>query len=262
MMRVATYLRRSSDSATQEDSIDRQRTECRKFAEAQGWVITNEYLDDAISGVNTLDRRAGFAKAVTDAGSNVYDVLLGFSMSRFGRSDAFESIAEILPLKRSGVRLATVESGLIDWENFTDFLTLSIQKNSDHEYSKALGHNVSSGLSRRFAAGLWHGSPPRGFQIGLGESVTFAETFDGVFSVLNGLVSGGEYGDQDVVAGVTGTHSVIRSRWVAVGVIVGGVEFKPCGEERVEQLFGEVHEGKVNGRCFGILKTGYFHEHW
>ncbi len=167
MMRVATYLRRSSDSATQEDSIDRQRTECRKFAEAQGWVITNEYLDDAISGVNTLDRRAGFAKAVTDAGSNVYDVLLGFSMSRFGRSDAFESIAELLPLKRSGVRLATVESGLIDWENFTDFLTLSIQKNSDHEYSKALGHNVSSGLSRRFAAGLWHGSPPRGFQIGL-----------------------------------------------------------------------------------------------
>ena len=164
--KVAFYLRRSSDSDTQVSSIQRQEQECQQFAADRGWTVVSSYLDDAISGVSSAEQRSGFTRAVRDAQAHKYDVLLAFSMSRFSRSDAFESIAELMPLKRAGVRLATAESGLVNWENFTDFLTLSIQKNADYEYSKALGYNVSSGLSRRFAAGKWHGSPPRGFQVG------------------------------------------------------------------------------------------------
>lgn len=82
-MKVAVYARYSSNNQ-RDASIEDQFRACRLHAEKQGWQITREYSDHAISGASLL-LRPGIQRLILDAHSGRFQILLAEAMDRLSR---------------------------------------------------------------------------------------------------------------------------------------------------------------------------------
>jgi site-specific DNA recombinase len=106
-MRCAIYARYSSDRQSEASAEDQARL-CREKAEREGWVVSAEFLDHAISGA-TRDRpqlTAMMARAAE------FDVVLCESLDRLSRDQ--EDIAAIHKrLRFAGVEIVTLADGAI-----------------------------------------------------------------------------------------------------------------------------------------------------
>src|SRR5882724_9354639 len=103
-MRVVSYSRKSQES---EEGIARQKTLSREFAESQGWVITDEYEDDGVSGAE-FHARPGFARLMADAKAKCFGAIVTMSTDRIGR-EAFRTNMALLELAECGVRVFTYQ---------------------------------------------------------------------------------------------------------------------------------------------------------
>jgi site-specific DNA recombinase len=157
IVRAVLYLRMSS--AKQDTSIDAQRSAVEALARRQGYEIVCEYIDEAISGDDTLKRTA-FLKMREDAAAGDFQVVLCWDQDRFGRFDPIEGGFWILPFRNAGVRLETIAQGKIDWTDFTGRLTYIVQQEGKHQYLRDLSRNVLRGHHAGAARGEWQGGPP------------------------------------------------------------------------------------------------------
>ena len=81
-MKVAIYARYSSDNQRDASIADQLRI-CREYAARQGWIVTQEFTDHAVSGATLL--RAGFQSLMSDALDKRFDVVLAEALDRFSR---------------------------------------------------------------------------------------------------------------------------------------------------------------------------------
>ena len=79
-MKVAIYARVS----TGEQSCENQLIELRRYAEARGWAIFKEYVDEGVSG--SKDRRPALDQLVADAKRRRFDALVCWRLDRLGRN--------------------------------------------------------------------------------------------------------------------------------------------------------------------------------
>jgi DNA invertase Pin-like site-specific DNA recombinase len=79
-MRVALYIRVS----TQDQSVDMQVSDLRRYCEQRGFDIYKEYSDQGISG--TKDRRPALDELMDDARKRKFDAVLCWRFDRFARS--------------------------------------------------------------------------------------------------------------------------------------------------------------------------------
>ena len=80
--RVAIYARVSTDSQT----TDNQLIELRAVAEKMGWIVVEEFIDQAISGAKGRDQRPAFDKLLKGATRREFDIVAAWSVDRLGRS--------------------------------------------------------------------------------------------------------------------------------------------------------------------------------
>jgi hypothetical protein len=71
-LKVAIYARYSSDNQREASIADQLRV-CREHAACQGWTVTEEFTDHAVSGATLL--RTGFQGLMRDALDGRFDVL-------------------------------------------------------------------------------------------------------------------------------------------------------------------------------------------
>jgi len=165
MIRIATkpaaaYYRMSTDR--QEASIPAQREAVEKYAAANGYEITAEYLDEGISG-DATEKRHQFKRMVADAERREFEAILCWDQDRFGRFDSIEAGRWIYPLRQAGVHLATVAQGQIDWHDFAGRMMFGIQTEAKHQFLVDLSRNVTRGMRRLAEQGKWSGKPPIGY---------------------------------------------------------------------------------------------------
>src|SRR5262245_23009219 len=85
------YLRRSSDNASQETSIEDQEAAVSKYAADNGYQILRWYADDAISG-DATEKRLEFLRMIADAQElRDFRAILSWDQARFGRFDSIEA---------------------------------------------------------------------------------------------------------------------------------------------------------------------------
>lgn len=85
MKRVVIYVRVSTqEQATEGYSIGEQLNRLRKYCEAHGWILVEEYVDPGYSGTNT-DRPA-LQKLIRDIPSGNFDTILVYKLDRLSRS--------------------------------------------------------------------------------------------------------------------------------------------------------------------------------
>ena len=81
--KVVIYARFSSHSQT-EQSIEGQLRECYEFAKRNDYVVVNEYIDRAISGMT--DNRPAFLQMIEDSKKKEFEYVLVYQLDRFARS--------------------------------------------------------------------------------------------------------------------------------------------------------------------------------
>ncbi len=79
-MRIAIYARCS----TADQSVDLQLDGLRDYAEARGFEVVEEYIDEGVSGVKV--KRPALDRLLADAHRRRFDALLVWKLDRLGRS--------------------------------------------------------------------------------------------------------------------------------------------------------------------------------
>ena len=98
--RFAPYLRVSTDSSDQENSLNNQRRHYERFAlDHPDWELVDTYADEGISGTST-HKRAEFQRMVEDCKKGYIDLIVVKDVSRFARNitDCLSTAEELLTL--------------------------------------------------------------------------------------------------------------------------------------------------------------------
>ena len=157
--RAAVYIRMSGRK--QEKSPGEQSGEVAKLAAREGYRIVERYADEAITGDSTIDERPGLAALLAGARAGKFTVVLAWHTNRVSRQDPWDAIEFYNHLRRAGVTLVhTCQGGLIDLNDDTHQLRLSMDQRSNKNFLIGLAGNVTRGRIATAKAGAWGGAMP------------------------------------------------------------------------------------------------------
>ena len=154
-MKVAIYARYSSDNQRDASIADQMRV-CRAFAERQGWTVTEEYSDHAVSGATLL--RAGFQSLMRDALNRRFDVVLAESLDRFSL-DQEDTAGLFKRLTFAGVHIVTLAEGDIT------HLHIGFKGTMNALFLKDLAEKTHRGLRGRIEDGKSAGGLCYGYRV-------------------------------------------------------------------------------------------------
>ena len=159
-MRVVIYARFSSHSQT-EQSIEGQLKVCREYAEANGHIIVDEYIDRAQSG--TTDNRTEFQRMIADSSKHTFDAVLVYQLDRFARN-RYDSAINKEKLRKNGVRVISARENITD--DASGVLIEGVLESMAEYYSAELSQKIRRGMAINAEKCLSTGSNPGlGFKV-------------------------------------------------------------------------------------------------
>src|SRR5579864_8230955 len=106
-MKAAIYARVS----TEDQHLDNQLAELRRFAAQQGWTIVREYTDKATAKNGD---RAGWKQMWKDVSAHRFDVLLFWSLDRLTREGVLKTHLYLKQLTDAGVKFKSYTEQYVD----------------------------------------------------------------------------------------------------------------------------------------------------
>ncbi len=149
--RVAAYLRVSSSSTEQEDSLDNMYKHFSNLLrDNPEWINAGIYIDDGISGLST-NKRDGFKAMMAAAKAHKIDMILVKSISRFARNTV-TTLESIRLLNSYGTTVLFQKENLISTDPQTEFI-LSIMASMAQQESLSISQNTTLGFQYKMARG-------------------------------------------------------------------------------------------------------------
>ncbi|NYT11294.1 MAG: recombinase family protein [Methanomassiliicoccales archaeon] len=148
MSRVAIYTRVSTDDQAKEGySLDAQKERLEAYCEAQGWTITDFYVDEGHSGRNT--QRPEYQRMIEQRDS--WDTILVLKMDRIHRnSKNFMIMME--NLESWGKKFASMQESLDTSNAVGRFVVDIIQRIAQLE-SEQIGERTYMGMKQKAESG-------------------------------------------------------------------------------------------------------------
>jgi DNA invertase Pin-like site-specific DNA recombinase len=106
-VRAAIYARISTTNHGQD--VNLQLRELREYAERRGWQISEEYIDQGVSG--SKDSRPSLNRLIADAHSRKFDAVLVWKIDRWGRS-LTHLVTSLADLDAYGVAFVSLRDNL------------------------------------------------------------------------------------------------------------------------------------------------------
>ena len=163
-LRAAGYIRDSKLDQRDGFGPEIQRRNIERFADSYGLDLVDMWYTEFVSGRSTKNRYQ-FQQFLEDGRQDLFDVLLVFHTSRFGRNQA-DCIRHKEELQQLGKILVFVSQGIISGSD-RDFMTERLNETLDEQYSRNLSYNVTEGFSAKAAQGyaigghLWATGPKK-----------------------------------------------------------------------------------------------------
>jgi site-specific DNA recombinase len=110
--RAAVYCRISKTDAGDDSSLDRQETDCRAYAAAEGLSIVTVERDHNRSAFKRGVIRRGWEAIISGAEAREFDVLIAWHSDRLSRNDELERLIDLV--ERTGLSVVTVTGGDYD----------------------------------------------------------------------------------------------------------------------------------------------------
>lgn len=150
--RCALYARVSSDGQTCENQL----LELRQYANARGWTVSGEYLDQGVSGAK--DSRPALNQLLADARRRRLDTIIVWALDRWGRSLP-HLVATLHDLQQIGVGFVSLRDGL-DLSTAAGRLQMHVLAALAAFERDRLRERVVAGLQRARAEGTRLGRQP------------------------------------------------------------------------------------------------------
>ena len=151
--KVAIYARVSTSNQGQDVSL--QTREQHQFAEARGWKVFDDYIDQGVSG--SKDSRPELNRLMADARRRKFDIVLVWKLDRFGRSlrHLVNALAEFESLNISFVSL----SDNLDLSTASGRLMFNIIGAMAEFERELIRERVKAGMKNAKAKGVRIGRP-------------------------------------------------------------------------------------------------------
>ncbi len=160
MNKAVIYARYSSDSQT-EQSIEGQVRVCKEYAERNGFVIVNEYIDRAMTGTN--DKRPALQQMLYDSKDKSFNFVIVYKLDRFSRN-RYDSAVNRAILVKNGVKLLSATENISDAPE--GILLDSVLVGLAEYYSVELSQKVKRGLKESRIKGQFTGGrTPYGYNV-------------------------------------------------------------------------------------------------
>ena len=107
-MKVALYCRVST--STKEQTTENQRLELKSYCDRMNYQIVKIY-EDEVSGAKSREKRPAYNELCQDAFLKKFDAIIGWDISRFGRSMK-EFVSFLSDMDDKGIGVIAVKNGL------------------------------------------------------------------------------------------------------------------------------------------------------
>jgi putative DNA-invertase from lambdoid prophage Rac len=148
--RAAIYLRVS----TGEGHTENQEPDVRRLITTRGFVEVEAYVET----VSTRKRRPDFERMMDDARRGAFDVLVIWSLDRFGR-DTIGNLLAVRDLDRLGVQIVSVKESWLDTTGPTRTLLVAIFSWVAEQERERRSERTRAGLARVRIHGSMSGRP-------------------------------------------------------------------------------------------------------
>ena len=145
------YARYSCDKQT-EQSIEGQLRVCEEYAQRNGIVIVDTYIDEAMTGTN--DNRPDFQRMIKDSAKREFDYVLVYKLDRFSRNK-FEATIHKKTLKDHGVKVLSAMENIPDTPE--GIILESLLEGMNQYYSAELSQKVKRGMRETRLKGNFQG---------------------------------------------------------------------------------------------------------
>ena len=163
-LRVALYARVSTEDQADRGTIQAQLALLRNLAQAYGWEVIGEYVDDGFSGTLPLDQRPHGRRLLEDARNARFSAVIAYRLDRLGRSlrallDAHDA------LERAGVTIRSATEPFDTSTPIGTFLFQLLASLAELERS-TMQERMTMGRDRVARDGKWTGGPiPFGYDV-------------------------------------------------------------------------------------------------
>ena len=166
MKRVYTLYRVSTKGQVDKNDIPMQKTECRQFAERNGWQIVKEFFEKGVSGFKvSMDDRDVIQDLKEAAERKEFDILLVFMFDRLGRREN-ETPFIVEWFVKQGVEVWSAQEGQQRFESEADRLMNWIRYWQASGESRKTSMRVKTRLHQLTADGIYTGGPtPFGYEL-------------------------------------------------------------------------------------------------
>jgi site-specific DNA recombinase len=157
-VRVGVYARVSTEEQAAGTSIGDQLDRCRKLAEAKGWEVVEQYIDEGVSGAMPPEDRPALRRLSRDVAAGKVDAVLCLKLDRLARS-ARVLLNLAAELDSAGTALVFVTES-IDTSTASGRLFRNILASFAEFERDSIVERTSRGLRVRARQGQWAGGPP------------------------------------------------------------------------------------------------------
>lgn len=153
-MRVALYARVSTRDKRQD--TENQLTQLRQFTVTQGWAVAAEYVDRA---TGKHSDREQFQRLFQDASQRKFDMVLFWSLDRFSREGARETLNHLERLSSYGMAYRSFTEQYLDSCGLFKDAVLAILAVIAKQERVRLSERTIAGLEKARKAGRVGGRP-------------------------------------------------------------------------------------------------------
>ena len=257
------YARYSSDKQTDE-SIEAQTRACREYAEAKGYVIAGEYIDEAISGKTA--NRAQYQRMLRDSTKGTFKAVLIHKYDRISRS-LIEHVNLEKRLNDRGISLIAVAQDF-GTTNEAKIMRALMWTLSEY-YNDNLADETRKGLKETALKGLHTGGvPPFGYDVVNQQYVinvieaefvkrlfNAAASRTGFTSILKKMANAGIKGKRGKTIKYTQVYEMLRNEKYTGVYLYSPREAKDRGDRRLKE-----NAIRIDGAMPQIISKGLFKE--
>jgi DNA invertase Pin-like site-specific DNA recombinase len=153
---VALYARVSTKDKDQ--STENQLPELRRFAQAHGYTVYKEYVEQESGGTG---KRSEFQALFADAHRRHFDLVLFWSLDRFSREGALPTLQYLNQLQGWGVGYKSLTEQYLDSVGLFQEAIISLLATLAKQERIRLSERTKAGMARRKAEGVLIGPPTK-----------------------------------------------------------------------------------------------------
>ena len=257
MQTAVIYARYSSENQT-EQSIDGQLRVCKEYAQRNGILILDTYIDRAMTGTN--DNRPDFQRMIKDSSRKEWNYILVYKLDRFSR-DKYATAIHKRTLKNNGVKVLSAMENIPDTPE--GIILESLLEGMNQYYSAELAQKISRGMKETRLKGNYQGGGiPYGYKID-GRKLVIDESRAEIVRFMYSQFASGVF-VKDIISQLTAKGILYKNKRFATNTVYNILKNEKYsgiykhGEEVIDNMYPQIIDNELFEKVRKIVNANKY----